>query len=339
MGGNVSFGGLLVPSRIHLDGSSGTRHEITLLKVADLGILNSRFGLWSEELFESRKFFSGSSYHLFDHKISDEEFCRIKDSVGDIDVQVSSLSLLDGLLVGDQCGSMILLGKKHSGHQLITLWFCETLNQNIQIDFEEVEFIGDWPSNWARFSHSSPWIDMCDGIKGVFHKLAIRALCSIDLEWRMIETPRTKKSVMCSTMAFSVTRGLRKKLRKLGSGNWETIPINESRFTTDPRKIFESFFPESYDVSEIYSFGGILRLVTVYWSYKDRVKFLLALSHSIFGPEAQVLYRDNIELDIKEKTIAITTAILLLDIIDCNSFLEQQLKAYKTENLLMLTQD
>jgi hypothetical protein len=138
--------------------------------------------LWEPALLTSREFLSGSSLHFFNTTgISDEEFTQHKPRVGDIDTQVDrdlEPQVKDFLTshTKKQIGDTVFLGFGSGNEQYNGLFQFSNPPIKVQIDFEFGEYQGGKPTDWFRFSHSSEWSDLTQGIKGVFHKYLYRAL-------------------------------------------------------------------------------------------------------------------------------------------------------------------
>lgn len=186
---------------------------------------------WSyySTLVKRNQVFSGSSKHFFEKSLI--EFSKIKKSVGDIDIQfpIEKEEELDTHIknnVGRQFGDMILLGQGgRSPIQINTLFADNVTGLNIQIDFEPIDFKDRLPSNFAKFSRSSDWIDLKNNIKGVFHKYLIRCLVGNEkindifvvtsynenkCKWRVSK----KKIEGTNLKGFSVDRGVRIKYER-----------------------------------------------------------------------------------------------------------------------------
>lgn len=121
--------------------------------------------------------FSGSTHHLFDKNISDEEFAKHKKEVGDLDVKVPREhmdALHAHLQPGKKIGKYTVIGvKKGPGehHALIS----HINGENHQVDFEASDYDKDEPSKFDQFSHSSNWEDVKMGVKGYHHKILLNA--------------------------------------------------------------------------------------------------------------------------------------------------------------------
>ena len=141
--------------------------------------------VWPEAAFASGSYLSGSSFHFFDKKISDDQFVKLKPKVGDIDTQApveldpSVKEFLTGL-VGKQLGPATFVGFKPGNNQYSSMWEVnlEKLPVKLQIDFEFGKYDPETeqPDEWYAYSHSSHWDDIQQNIKGVFHKYLNRAM-------------------------------------------------------------------------------------------------------------------------------------------------------------------
>jgi hypothetical protein len=201
----------LAPTEIS-DKVQDRTHMVGVLKTLFIDINKTFASIYKTQLFnpaildkEIKDFMAGSSQHFFDllrpnpqfnpkqpeseHNpkmigISDEEFKKYKPKVGDIDIQCNQ-ELQDELLefltnhVKRPIGNEVLLGPPSSGNeQYNTLWQLLDPPIKVQIDFEYGRYspLTQKPDEWTKFSHSSAWEDIQQGIKGVFHKYIYRAL-------------------------------------------------------------------------------------------------------------------------------------------------------------------
>lgn len=325
-GGNVQIGDVAA-DRINLNLVS--RDEIVPILYAGLSKINDSFKkssgllLWSQDLFKSKKFLSGSSLHFFDNAIRTSDFRSNKPTVGDIDTQVdvNMKDMLKSWLDSNpgKCGPLTFVGYKSSAGQYITLWNVDN-RMNIQVDFELVDFENDRPTEWAQFSHSSSWEDLKHGIKGVFQKYALRALSTKSLRDIIVLTGKRKtpKKMTATDLAFSVINGLRYKLSPVmdalgkhtqqnGLFVYEEIPTKESTYYKQPSEIFKIFFgsePSSTERAQFESFVGTCVLVKKYWSGADQKKFALGFANTLWGAGAQKLDRTSSEEDFSAKMAA-----------------------------------
>lgn len=190
---------------------------------------NHLFGNGDSALHD-RSAFSGSTNHLFDKSISDEEFKHHKPSVGDIDVKVPKEhmdNLHSHLTPGRKFGSYSVVGVKKGGgehHALIK----HDNGQVHQIDFEGTHYDGDKPSKFDQFSHSSNWEDVKSKIKGVHHKVLLNAIGT-------------------TSHKFSILHGLGSRETK--DANWEK----------DPKKISSTLFSDKAPIENLHSFHGLVQ--------------------------------------------------------------------------------
>lgn len=306
--------------------------------------LNSLFfnkfkeNLWNFEKIPMNKFFNGSSEHLVNNQISDEEIYKAKPIVGDIDIVVPKdkleklfqlLGQLETIKVTD---NFIYLGQNHQefeGFQINGVWkfLSGTKEYNIQIDFEGTDFIDGAPDEYSKFSHSSSWEDLKFGIKGVAHKFLIKNLVrTISSKHIMVltpkssvEKPRFKKNssnVPFRTHTFSVDSGLRQKLYPVFDNGkrfmkssvevWKEFEQGEGPITKNINKIFEFIFGKKPSQNErilFNSYLGILDLMRAKFGYKKiEETFLFMLEEDLWGQDAQSLDRDSpfVDAEIKD---------------------------------------
>jgi len=327
-GGNVMIGD---KGADRIDLSKINRDTIVPKIEKTLDIVNNTFKkkyglpLWSGELFKSKKYLSGSAFHFFNRAIPTPEFTKYKNTVGDIDTQVDKMEEKNietflKSITGHKFGEAELIGFKKSAGQFITLWHFLSMDINIQIDMELVDFEHGKPTQWSMFSHSSAWNDIASGIKGVFHKYLIRAFSSKTL--RDIIILKGKKEVPTKTkatdLAFSVTAGLRIKITPAldavgkhmmmdGLHVYREIPTNQSNYVTDLAVMFEMLFdrtPSKHDIEMFDSFVGGAELVKKYFNHSDQVRLIGSFAYTLWGKGAQGIYRGDAEKDNVEKMIA-----------------------------------
>lgn len=326
-GGNVQIGDV---SAERIDLSKIDRNFIVTRINRTLQMVNLQFQkkyglpLWNKQLFDSKKFLSGSAFHFFNKAISTPEFVKYKNTVGDIDTQVDKAQetnikeFLDSI-VGQKFGYVSLVGYKTSAGQYITLWAFDQPKINIQIDLELVDFNEGSPTEWSQFSHSSDWNDMKEGIKGVFQKYLLRAMTTKTLREIIIlkgkrETP-TK--VTSTDLAFSVGQGLRQKIEPVMDGDshrvidglpvYKEIATKNSTYINDLGIMFEVLFgvkPSKLELELFGSFVGGLQLIKKHFSTSEQQKVIEGFAFTLWGPAAQGLYRNDPALDMKEKNAA-----------------------------------
>lgn len=327
-GGNVQIGDV---SAERIDLSKIDRDRIVDRLTRTLRVVNLSFQkisglpLWEPDLFKSKQFLSGSAFHFFNKAIATPEFKMYKNTVGDIDTQVDKAQkehikkFLDAS-EGKKFGYGTLIGYKASGEQYITLWRFDDPAINIQIDIELVDFFKGKPTEWSQFSHSSAWEDMKEGVKGAFQKYLLRAFTTKTLRDIIIlkgkkEVPTKVKS---TDLAFSVTLGLREKIKPVMDGDkqrmidglpvYTEIATKDSTYTSDLKTMFTILFgtnPSASDMKDFASFMGGLRLANKYFTPKEKEMLIVGFSYTLFGPGAQGLYRGDPEQDHKEKSVAL----------------------------------
>jgi hypothetical protein len=331
-GGNVNIDGVEAE---RIDLNKINRDDI-IPKIANvLDSINKSFEkqfhipLWSCELFASKKFLSGSAFHFFDGGIATNEFKTFKNTVGDIDTQVSIDLMKDtetflnankGKKFGVG-GVATLIGYKKSAGQYISLFAFDDPKINIQVDFEFVDFLNGNPTDWSQFSHSSSWTDIKAGVKGVFHKYMLRALTSKTVRDIVIlsgkkEIPKVVKS---NSLAFSVQHGLREKIVPVMDGavqrHQDGLPVfkeitpGESSYVKELAVIFEILFgsiPSKTELKMMDSFTDGLKLVKTHFSHEDQIKFINGFAEILWEKGAQGIYKgkENADIDKRDKMIA-----------------------------------
>lgn len=282
--------------------------------------------------------FSGSAANFF--QVPTEEFLKHKTHLGDIDVMIphqnlgtlfSTLALMEGCSVG----SFVYVGQNRPtlhGSQISSIWFHKDYGF-VQIDFEGVRFPNDQPDAFARFAHSSPWVDVKLGLKGVAHKYLLMVLAWVMVPvhnvvvltdkspiWPPDKVRRKTLHQPPRAMSFSVDKGLRWRLQiqkhngvpvRLADGTaFKEIPTKDSKYITDPEQIFIKLFqlkPMDGDVERMGSFIGLIELCKLHLApYQVREVFDQLCRYKLFGP-GQALSRDAAADDREIKTRIIET--------------------------------
>lgn len=148
--------------------------------------------------------FGGSTEHVFDPAISDEEFNRYKGSFSDIDIYIPQANSRGSRLMrtidnnkGQTLGPKfkIICTKIHSDDQNADSRGTNSIFQYldgrgepyVQFDFMpqpipvegEDEKTAAALKSWVKLSHSSNWRDVQSAVKGVFHKYLLQSLVSV----------------------------------------------------------------------------------------------------------------------------------------------------------------
>lgn len=282
-------------------------------------------GVWlnpvDEDLYHNKvwRMLSGSSRFLF---VDDfDELLIEKPTYNDIDfkVDVARRKQIESIIfaqIGFPVGDFTLIGTKRSAGQLVTLWkYAEHI---VQMDFEFVEFneYDQCPTTWASFSHSASWQDWKEHrLKGVFHKLMIRALTAPMVKEIPIRTGDTVLLETVPTLAFSVQHGLRQKFSG-NNGVYTLLKPSESNYITD---LYEMMFtllskvPSNISVMGFKSTSGICGLLAASYPEEYRLTVARGFVRSLWYGMSQRLCKDWQE-DRKIKLHAITTVYGLLNL-------------------------
>jgi hypothetical protein len=291
-------------------GRSAFVNEIKIM----LEKLNSRVHLWSDfESVKSGLAFNGSSAHVFNtNEFSDDEIVKLKPHLNDIDLTIPKEKLddlrkyfsskdMDSLpdyepTNGNKLSDRIhFVGFSRVGlpDQVVSI-FAYYINPEefvvFQIDFEGVEYVNGKPSEFAKFSRSSPIEDLKQNIKGVAHKFLLTAIARASSRLGKIAVisntgKLSKKSEYddASDLSFSVSDGLRKKFIPSGKtivhpelgqvqAYRELTPteartkrsFKEGGYTKNLSEMFQMMFnkkPSDSDISKFSSFLGLLDLM------------------------------------------------------------------------------
>ena len=181
-----------------------------------------------------KKVYSGSTDHLFNDKISDEEHKKYKPKVGDIDVKVPKehkAKIKSTFTVGKTFGKHKIVGVKHGAEHHMVVKHTET-GKVTQIDMEPTEYHKGEPHPFEHFSHSSNWEDTKHGIKGGVHKRALSCI-----------SPKHK---------FGLTTGLRPRVEK---------GQPEGEATRTVRGVTDKLFGKKAKEEDTHSFVGLTRSI------------------------------------------------------------------------------
>ena len=299
--------------------------------------------LWKNEDILACKVFSGSSEFLFKGSIWDDEFVKFKPTVGDIDITfpVEYYDEFSEMMQENEGKSftpgIVYLGQDRNNFGTTFLSVFEYSSGDkkvkIQIDFESASYENDSPSEWARFSHNSSWEDIRNGLKGVHHKfLLINIVRSMSMRDDIaIATPTSKPGkvklvsgkkaeLVPRTMAFSVDKGLREKY-SIFHDNGKTvivddkvvmkeIPVEQSNYITNVNTIFSFIFdkmPTQEDLADFYSFTGMVQLMKRRMTEQQiENAFKFTLEENLFGKRAQIIEKNNPDLDAAIKDIFVS---------------------------------
>lgn len=211
MGGNFrcEIDGKVVSGRTIGVSRPGSRAGFAADVKTMLPVLNSLFqeengsALWPDLSgnIEELLIFGGSTEHVFDPQISDEEFSKYKGSFSDIDIYIpqsqgrgfklmQTIEKNKGRMLGPKF--KIVCTKLHPNESLANTRGTNSIFQYIdgkgdpyvQFDFMpqpipvegEEESTASSLKSWVRLSHSSNWRDVQQSVKGVFHKYLLQAL-------------------------------------------------------------------------------------------------------------------------------------------------------------------
>jgi len=341
-GGNLAVGGQEA-EQINLKVTN--RSYIVPILNDLLSGINSAFNkkykkpLWNPELIQNQRFLSGSSLHFFNVRgIPDEVFVQKKPKVGDIDTMVpreleAELEQFLASIQGKQIGSAKFIGFQRGNEQFSSLWELQEPPIKIQIDLEFVEYQQGNPTDWARFSHSSSWDDMSEGVKGVFHKWMINALTSLTSQDFLLRkmvgrgNARAEQNVPTTDnmISFAVSSkeggGLRAKYEPVLDASGQPLvvdglPVMKRLPTTgyeqDLGKIFQAILGHRVNekglqqaLPKTWSFVGLLDLANSIFTQEEKQNLVQSMINKCYGQGAQGLYKNDPERDSAEKDAAL----------------------------------
>lgn len=260
------------------------------------------FLVWKENLLS---YFVGSSYVIFRN-----DLLNVKNTFGDIDILVpnhfkhSFRDVIENIKTPIQ-----FVGHNRYNQENPTSFNCVyDYNGNLfQIDFL---FEDEKLFDWHRFSKSSHEDDLKEGIKGVFHKYLLMALTrNIEkIQGKLLtpksslENPKFSKNqpAVMNAYTFSVQYGIRTKYQKVGELDGENlVKIVYSEPINNIDDICEILGLKRHEVTNYVSIATYMPILD---NYEDIV---LDFIDKLWSPNAQPLYRNDWERDLKEKTRAL----------------------------------
>ena len=248
-------------------------HDSFHAKTGDYLFGKNRVGLSKGSVF------AGSTKHLMNKSIPDEEFTRHKPVVGDVDVQVRldhKDALSNHLTPGSRFGKYTVIGMKKHGNENTAVMRHDN-GEHHQFDFEGVDYHGHEPTKGSQFLHSSSWEDTRRGVKGAHHKILLNA----------VGLDRNK---------FSITHGVRSRIDPADPGEKE------------PEGVSRRLFGPQADPANITSFHGtirsILRHIPKHQHREIYDKFKSGVSRVEGSDKALSILRQKLDLhdELKEST-------------------------------------
>ncbi len=237
---------------------------------------------------------SGSS-RLIDSLFVTEEFLlQHKSTFGDIDLMVDEnyRDMLESSLATAFIPNWKYIGGKRSSGQYITLWENTLLGQNIQVDFEFVQYEGGIPTVWSRFSRWSDSTDALVGVRAVYHKLLLRALTARSVKNVLLKDGTETKTNM---YAFSVLHGLRNRFHT-EYGSTAILKPEQSHYIKDIEQIVSILFSSNeVDTTLAWSFVGCVSLMKELFSEEDILVVRCGFCDILFGMNSQQLSSDRME--------------------------------------------
>lgn len=179
--------------------------------------------------------YSGSTTHLMNPRVSDEDFAKAKPSVGDIDVKIPAEHFDDlhsHLAPGRRFGEYTVVGHNKTGGELHTVMRHEPTGTHVQIDFEKSTYKDHEPSEFDQLAHSSDWRDTQAGIKGAHARQLLNA----------VGTNQHK---------FSILYGLHSRDPNREKEPWEK----------NPKEMAKTLFGEGADQTKLGSVHGLTELI------------------------------------------------------------------------------
>lgn len=364
-GGNIAIGG---EQAQHINLEVTNRSIIVPILDKLLKDINAAYQaqfktpLWSPKLLKSQSFLSGSSLHFFNVKgIPDKVFIEKKPKVGDIDTMVNkeyeaNLEQFLQSIQGQSVGGARFIGFQRGNEQFSSLWELQDPPIKIQIDLEFVDYDKDQPTDWSRFSHSSSWDDLDQGIKGVFHKFLIQSFGVLTKRQFILRKQEGRGKARTwvdvpeedSMLSFAVSSkeggGLRAKYTpvtnpetgepEMKDGLPVMMALPAAGYEKDIGKIFRSLFGVRLDDKQakklqekFWSFTGLLEVMNQILDSEEKQRVVGSFLQKCFGKGSQGLYRNDPDRDIAEKSAAVDVMLSMLRVQPPEGMNLEQMKA------------
>lgn len=303
--------------------------------------------IWADESHLITGFaFNGSTSFIMDPTLSDEEVMKYKPSAGDLDITVPEelkedlWKYLDSMEGKDFIPGATYMGSnrptiKSIGDQInsvIMVHFKNGQRAYAQVDFEFLPFENNAPTEWAKFSHSSSFVDAKAGVKALHHKFLIQSIIggASARDDIAVVTPASTpdklkfkdlKGDLPRLLKFSVTRGVRVAYEPVmdpktgdvmktpeGKQVYRELPSKDSEFSTVIAEIYKLAFRQlvghEEDIKLFGSFVGVLELAKRFMTKQE-----LQRTHDRYvemlwgykGGRAQELEVGNPQLDFEVK--------------------------------------
>lgn len=308
MGGNVSINGIEA-DRIHVN--------VGIELVEDLQVFRDLIG----DLYPS-----GSTRFLFDENIR-----HVKDTYGDIDLQVDieSIPHLAQKLETDMVlGNFRLIGWKRATNTIVTLWRYRG-KLNVQVDLEGVEFEANAPTEWSRFAYYACSNDAQNDLKGVAHKYIFRALTACWVDDFPIKRGSKIKVEKMNRVAFS-NRGLRfKVIPDVYHTHWYILKPSESEYIINIERIFKLLINHEVEFQEqherlMWSYIGVVSLIRDHMVPEVHCMIADAMAELLWGRSAQQIEKDSDEdMLVKQRIMLYLSSALNIDRYRWDSLIKQ----------------
>jgi len=302
--------------------------------------------IWADEsIIVSGFVFNGSTSFIMDPELSDEEVIKYKPSAGDLDIAVPEelkeeiWTYLDKMEGKDIIPGATYMGSNKPsvssiGDQINSVFVVDFPNgqrASCQVDFEFLPFEGSKPTEWAKFSHSSSFVDSKAGTKAVHHKYLIRALvggASVRDDIVIATNKSTPENFVLSNnkahsiprmLKFSVGKGIRtayepmldkdgNQIKYKGKDVYKEIQGDNNSYETVVANIYKLAFQDleghPEDVNLFNSFVGVIQLMKKFLNKKqiqNTHERYIDLLWGIKPQRAQELEVQNPELDFQVK--------------------------------------
>lgn len=281
MGGNVTVNGQ-GSEPITINMRKGRVHDVDrMLHSINRHSKQKIFGYGAPSLVSGGAY-SGSTVHMMNKELKDEELRKYKKSFGDVDVMVphQHKALVEAALQpGTKHGKFTVVGTKQLGGQLSAVMKHDD-GKNHQVDFEYKPFDEETqePTDFAKFSQNSDLADLKTGIKGAAHKQLILSLTARKGQRGVVEKIKNGQSVygpetQIKTHTFSQLYGVRRKhlpshdkdgKQKMHNGKpvFNELGSENADYETDLGKIHECLFGvpgKESDIKAMHSFHGVAK--------------------------------------------------------------------------------
>lgn len=254
----------------------------------------------------SRTAYAGSTSHLMNPELSDNELGKYKKSFSDIDAMIPThqVDVVHSILqTQPKLGKFTVVGHKKFGPQTsVILKHEDGKHHQLDLMHKPYDITTNEPTEFSQFSHSSPIDDLKAGISGVMHKHLLGSVtAAVPQEGRVMKqvkdkvTYGAKENVRPTT--FSISHGLRAKhtaavddkgqpIKIGGDSVFHEVDPKKATYSRNLRDIHTTLFgavPKDDDLTKMKSFHGLTDLIRKHLGHKQQENVIREFATRLFS--------------------------------------------------------